>query len=201
MRYFTRVLHLLVCLASLSFGQHLSIGVKVGVPFTDAFADHSMIGVDVLQRTFSDSKLYLVGPMIELHLPLGLSVEAGGLYHPLNFATENRIAPRPAVFRSSNNYSSWEFPILGKYRLPVPLIKPYVEAGPNFRTLGGNFDSYVSQAGFTIGGGVEFKITKLRIAPELRYTRWGDDEKPGRGVGSLAPSNVNQAAFLVGFSF
>ena len=201
MQTFTKPLIFMLFLASMAFGQRLSIGIKAGVPLTDAFQDKTISGVDFSQRTFSKSREYIVGAMLEVHLPAGLSVEADGLYHPLNFATENRIALRPALFRSSNNYSSFEFPILAKYRLPTPLIHPYVEAGPNFRTLGGNFDSYLSHAALTIGGGVEFRVLKLRIAPEIRYTRWGDDAKPGPGAGFLAPSDVNQASFLVGLSF
>jgi hypothetical protein len=201
MRNFKKSLVVIPFLTSLAFSQHLSVGIKAGVPLTDAFADKTQNGVDFLQRTFSDSKEYIIGAMVELRLPLGLSVEADGLYHPLNFAMESRIVTQQVPFRSSNNYSSFEFPILGKYRFPTPLIHPYVEAGPSFRTLGGNFDSYVSHAGFAAGGGIEFQLLKLRIAPEVRYTRWADDGKPSRGVNFLAPSNVNQASFLVGFSF
>ena len=96
--------------------------------------------------------------------------------------------------------NSWEFPILGKYHfLPLPLIKPYVEVGPSFRALG-HAASYFSGSGFTLGGGIELKISRLRIEPEIRYTRWGSDSASAIAAGST-PSNVNQAAFLVGIAF
>jgi opacity protein-like surface antigen len=165
-------------------GQILSIGVKAGLPFTDAFNSFTSGSY----RSFSDSKNYIVGPMVELHLPLGLSAEANALYRPLNFATNS----------SSSNYSSWEFPILAKYRFPFPLIKPYVEAGPSFRTVGGFLGSNLSNSGFTAGVGIELRLSRLRIGPEIRYTHWGADASAAQAVFN---SNQNQGEFLVGFSF
>jgi len=121
--------------AGAAFAQPFSVGVKGGVPFTGAFSDFT--SPDRITRTFSESNEYIVGAMIELRLPLGFSVEADGLYRPLNFAVENRLTP-PAVFRSVTNISSWEFPIVGKFRLPFPVVKPYAELGPSFRHVGGN---------------------------------------------------------------
>jgi len=182
-----------------AFGQHLSVGIKGGVPITGAFTDFTANGVDTITHTFSDSKQYVVGPTIELHLPLGLSVEADGFYRPLNLATETRIAPS-TVFRSVTNITSWEFPILGKFRLPFPIVKPYVEAGPSFRWVGSNA-SYLSNTGVSFGGGVELKLERLRLGPEIRYTRWASDAPAPRGVAFFAPSSANQTEFLVGISF
>ena len=77
-------------------------------------------------------------------------------------------------------------------------MKPYVELGPSFRTLN---RVYFSNSGLTAGLGVEAKLGRLRFGPEIRYTRWGADAAPGRGVFFLAPSQVNQAEFLIGISF
>jgi hypothetical protein len=137
--------------------------------------------------------------MLELHLPLGFSVEADGLYHPLNIVFENRVVPL-GTFRSSTNITSWEFPIVGKFHLGFPIVKPYIEAGPSFRWIGSNFP-YVSNHGVTFGLGVDLKIARMRIGPDIRYTRWGSDAALPRGVNFQAPSNVNQAEFLIGISF
>jgi hypothetical protein len=184
---------------SLCDGQHLlSFGIKGGVPVTDAFSDHTSTAVDVITHSFSSSKNYVVGPMIELRLPLGLSVEADALYRPLDLTTDTRVVPQPPIHFSSD-LSSWEFPILGKYRfLHVPVLSPYVEAGPIFRAVGAS-GSYLSNQGFAIGGGVDIKLVLLRVSPEIRYSRWGKDATV---TGFLAaPSNINQAEFLIGVSF
>jgi hypothetical protein len=184
-----------------AFGQSLSVGIRGGVPFTGALSDLTTHGVDVISRSFSDSNEYIIGPMVELHLPLGLSIEADALYRPLNVTTENQVAPQLTVFRTSNNVSSWEFPIMGKFRIPVlPLVKPYVGAGPNFRVAGSNL-SFISNKGLAVGLGVELKISKLRIAPEIRYTRWGSDNKATVGTLVSIVSNTNEGEFLVGISF
>ena len=184
-----------------AFGQSLSVGIRGGVPFTGAHSDLTTHGVDVISRSFSDSNHYIVGPMVELHLPFGFSVEADGLYRPLNVTTESQVAPQQTVFRTSKDVSSWEFPIMGKFRIPVlPLIKPYVGAGPNFRVAGSDL-SFVSNKGLAVGLGVELKISKLRIAPEVRYTRWGSDTKLTVGNVVSVASNTNQGEFLVGISF
>src|SRR5262245_2597538 len=120
-------------LCSAMFGQFFSIGVKGGVPFTGSFKDITSVPNQLggaIPRTFSDTNNYSVGCMAEVHLPFGFSVEADGLYRPLNFATELRVPTTSAVIRTSQNVSSWEFPIVAKYHLPFPVIKPYIEAGP-----------------------------------------------------------------------
>jgi len=192
-----RGLTLLFLLSSAAYGQLFSIGIKGGVPFTGGFSDVTAMGVDTISRTFSNSNEYIIGTMGELHLPLGLSVEADALYRPLNLATSNTVVPQTVPFQTSRNINSFEFPILAKYHFPFPLVKPYVEAGPSFRAVS---ISYLSNSGFTMGGGVELKISKVRFGPEIRYTRWGSDGTPSVAV-LQAPSNVNQAEFLLGLSF
>lgn len=185
--------------ASACYGQHLlSFGIKGSVPLTDAFSDHTSTAVDVITHSFSSSKNYAVGPMVELRLPLGLSVEADALYRPLDLTTDTTVLLRPAI-RFSSDLNSWEFPILGKYHfLHVPVVSPYIEAGPIFRAVA-SAGSYLSNQGFAIGGGVDIKILLVRVAPEIRYSRWGQDATV---TGFLAaPSNINQAEFLIGVSF
>src|SRR5579864_1219511 len=187
-------------LSALAFGQRpLSVGIKGGVPWTDAFSDTTRHGVDTLTHAFSDSKNYVIGPMVELNLPLGLSIEADALYRPLNLTTVNTVLPRPAL-TFVNDINSWEFPILGKYHfLHLPLVKPYAEAGPIFRHVASDA-SYLSKKGFALGAGVDFKLLLLKVTPEIRYSRWGSDTTPSPFF-SIVPSKQNQAEFLIGVSF
>lgn len=199
-----RLLVAFLFLGLVANAQLLSFGIRGGVPLTDAYSSvTTTTSPDSFVKVFSQSKEYQIGPMVELHLPFGLAVEADALYHPLNLATQIYNAPgtsQPGLFVSSTNNSSWEFPILGKYHfLPLPLLKPYVAAGPAFRALGSGA-SYLSNSGIALGGGVEIKIAKLRIEPEIRYTHWGSDSASAILAGA-AQSNVNQASFLVGIAY
>jgi hypothetical protein len=126
------------CFAQLPF----SIGVKAGVPITDSFTGNSTeFGVS----TVTSSRTYIIGPMIELKLPFNLSVEADGLYRPYN-----AMGSIGASNHFNNTYSVWEFPVLAQYRFAFPIAKPYIEAGPSFRTSTSAI-SFISNSGFTAG--------------------------------------------------
>lgn len=176
----------------------LSFGIKGGVPLSNAFSDHTVMGVDTLTHTFSDSKNYVIGPMVELNLPFGFSAEADALYRPLNLTTDFTVFPQHLT-TTVTDINSWEFPILGKYHfLHTPVLKPYVEAGPIFRHVGSE-GSQLSNAGFALGGGIDLKLLLIRITPEIRFSRWGSDA--ARSLVASPPSNLNQAEFLIGLSF
>jgi hypothetical protein len=192
MRLFAKLSLLIFALSASAWAQFpLSVGVKAGVPLTDAFSTTQLNSVF---NGYSDSKNYIVGPMVELRLPFGLGAEADALYRPLNIATR---ALNDVSATSNSNYSSWEFPILAKYRFPFPIVKPYLEAGPSFRSLSSNI-SYLSNTGVTFGAGVDVHFL-LHIAPEFRYTHWGSDSSTVNFT--RTSSKQDQVEFLVGFSF
>ena len=183
------------------FGRFVSVGITGGAALTDAFSNETAMGVDTDAHVFSGSKDYIVGPTLELRLPLNLSVEFDALYGPLNLTLVNTVIPL-GVFTTRSTVNSWEFPLLAKYRLPAHAARLFLEAGPSFRRVQSfAADSpHLSRAGFTAGGGVEFGIARLKIDPELRYTRWGSDSNLNPSVLNPA-SNANQAELLLGFSF
>jgi len=190
---------LLACTLTSAFAaEHIfSFGIKGGVPLTDAFSDTTTMGVDIFTHSFSDSKNYVIGPTVELSLPFGFSVEADGLFRPLNLAIDTTVVPQTFVHYSAN-ISSWEFPILGKYHfLHTPIVKPYVEAGPIFRHVGSQ-GSYLSNSGFALGGGVDIRLLIMRVTPEIRFSRWAGDAS---STFFVPPSQLNQAEFLIGISF
>ena len=55
--------------------------------------------------------------------------------------------------------------------------------------------------GLAVALGLELKISSLRIAPEVRYTCWGSDNKLTAGNVISVASKTNQGEFLVGISF
>jgi hypothetical protein len=193
------MLLLQMLLAGASFGQTFFVGAKSGIPLTDAFSNETAMGVDTTTHAYSQSKNYVIGPAAEVGLPLGFSVEVDALYRPLNLAVDFTGLVLGTV-HTSTEFQSWEFPILGKYHfVRTAVVSPYVEAGPIFRTVSGG-GSYLSNKGLALGGGVEIKIWKLRVMPELRYSHWGQDAAASPNAPQY-PSNQNQAEFLIGFGF
>jgi opacity protein-like surface antigen len=203
---------LLVGLVSCSLSaQIVSVGVKGGVPINDA--------LDAVQGPGSvyavTNHPYLVGGTVQLNLPARFSIEVDGLYRRLGYENQVPIfvtgVPNPGAVTTRTTANSWEFPVLGKYAfLPGP-IRPFVDAGANFRHImgaeqtGGQVAGVAELAhdfttGFTFGGGVELKIAKIRISPELRYTHWGS-ESFRDPVNSLLHTNLNQGDFMLGITF
>jgi hypothetical protein len=193
-----------VVFSQVAFGQGLfSFGVKGGFPLTDPLSSGTFTSVDVTTHVFSASKNYVVGPMVQLNLPFGLAVEADALYRPLNVTTETQVvsSPSPPLNRLSEDVNSMEFPILLKaHFLHTLIVKPYVEAGPIFRYVLSKVQ-YVSDTGFALGAGVDFKLPVIRIGPELRYSHWGADSASPLLNVSLPSSNKNQLEFLIGLTF
>jgi hypothetical protein len=185
----------LLLVSATGFAQlpFFSVGIKGGVPLTDAFSTQTILNT----KTYSDAKNYIVGPTVELKLPFHLSVEADALYRSLNLTTQSLSNVANSI--ASRDFTSWEFPVVAKYHLfSVPLVNPYVEAGPSFRTVSGSL-SYLSNDGITFGAGVDIRALILRLSPEFRYTRWASDSSGG--LANAAASNQNQVEFLVGLSF
>jgi hypothetical protein len=211
-----KILWISLLITSTSFAAGpFSFGIRGGIPLTDFF-DNVHNGNFVLTAT---THRYIVGPTAELHLPGGFGVQVDALYRRLNYDSSFNLANIVTNNRTTGN--AWEFPILAKYRMPTPLVKPFVNAGIAFDTLSGVKQTAVSilsgtnlttlttsnpnelanstTKGFVIGFGAELKAIVVRISPEIRYTRWGSAHFKIPNGSSL--SNQNQAEFLVGFTF
>jgi len=170
-----------------AFGQLFSVGVKAGVPINDAFVTSGQFDPGVLGST---TNRYIIGPQVELRLPFHLGVEADALY-------------RHFVFAGSGS-SQWEFPILLKYHFKgIPLLHPFVDAGPTFNHVSDIqlFTRNQSSAGIAIGAGLDFHALIFHLTPEFRYTHWGSQNYYLPTSSASLASNQNQAEFLVGFTF
>jgi hypothetical protein len=176
-----------------AYSQLFSVGVKAGVPLTDAF--HDISAPAGTTSNFKDN--YIIGPTAEIHLLFHLSVEADALYRRNGFGVDGFFGSIPTGIFSVND---WQVPILGKYQLPgVPMVHPFVDAGPVYRHVSTS-NSYppanANSAGFAIGGGINLRVLILRISPEIRYTHWGQT-----AFNPFPAGSNNQADFLVGFTF
>jgi opacity protein-like surface antigen len=190
---------------STAFCQPFSFGVRLGVPLTDFF---NTVGSS--NYTFNaTTDRYIVGPTAELHLPFGFGVEVDALYRHMSYTGSGLVG---SITSSSVNSGDWEFPVLVKYRVPMKIVRPYVDGGVAWDKLFGLTQSVkesianqsptvVNQnttAGFVLGGGVDIHV-KIHIMPELRYTRWGSAQFSDPT--GLLHSTQNQAEFLLGITF
>lgn len=200
---YMRFVFLFAALAVSSLAQPISFSVKVGTPMTDFFE-----AVNTGNATYvGDTRRFLIGPSIELHVPLtGLSIEAEAIYRRVGYQYSFNSGA------STTSGNSWQFPILLKKTLLPGPVKPFVDGGVTFQKVTGlTLSSLISTpitttaendftTGVTFGVGVQVKVLHFRIEPELRYTRWTQDlfKNP---VSAILSTNRNQGDFLVGFRF
>lgn len=178
-------------LAGAACAQPVIAGVKVGVPFTDAFTNNESVAELLGSALVGSGSNYTIGPFVEVRLPFSFSIEADALYRNLKFTT-------PGV--GSSTTGQWDFPILAKYRFLKGPVRPYVDGGLDFNHVSGIVNlitaDHNTSFGVALGAGVEIHALVMRISPEIRWT--GDALKNFSGVVS---SNQNQVALLVGIGF
>ena len=166
-------------------GRKLEIGVIAGLSPTRALPEIGL-GDSRTERT-----RYLAGLSAQMVLKDNFAVEVNAIYKPL------RAGSRFADSRTRFSVLTWQFPVLAKYRWIRPNWTPFVVAGPSFR-VAGNLNAYnPSRYGVTVGGGVETRTGKVRLAPGLRYTRWARDS----GRYSVLATNPNAVEVVFGVSF
>ena len=135
--------------------------------------------------------------MVEVRLPRHLSIEVDGLYHDLAFTVQGLYPGQDDLF----HVVTWEIPVLVKYYFPLsgfslPRLRPFIEAGPSFRTAYNLNGALPSGQGFAAGLGAEVQAWKLRIAPQVRYVRWARDDS------HVLPRTVpDQGQLLLSISF
>lgn len=181
-----------------AYSQLLSVGVKGGVPLTDAYSK----GASGIAFTIPYDRHYIIGPTAEIHLPFHLSLEGDALYRRNGF--DYGVAAIPTT--NTIAISDWQISFLGKYEAGSGPIRPFIDAGIAYRHVslsyrtpfGPENANNPNTAGFTIGGGITLKPLFFRLSPEIRYTHW-----PTSPFGSTpwVSSQTNQVDFLLGFTF
>jgi len=192
------------------FAQPVSIGVKGGLPINDAL--ETAQGLNPFGSVYLvNNHRYLVGGTIQFNFPGRFSIEVDGLYRRVGFQHSVTNTP-PAIGTTvtSTTANSWEFPVLGKFAILPGHVRPFVDAGANFRRISNVTTTSILTtipeldkdfaAGFTFGGGIEFKFERLRVSPEIRFTHWGT-ENFHDPVNSLLHTNQNQGDFMLGITF
>jgi len=181
---------LLFAAVTLAPCQPVGVGLKVGLPLSDA--------VDLVSVSFrTERPSYTIGPFLEVRLPANLAIEFDALYENFRF---DRIGQTTA------RVSSWQFPLLLKYRIGHGRVRPYVVGGAAAYYIGdipdefSRFGNSFFNGGGVFGGGVEVKLGPLRIGPEFRFTRWVIDKSVSTPLASLK-LNQSQTHFFLSASF
>ena len=177
-------LALLALLAVPTWGQGISVGVRGGVPLSDAFeAVPGALSFENLPHRWT------AGPTLEVHLPLNLGITLDALYSRVEY--ERLDAP------GRETGGQWDFPLMLRYRAGLGPVRPFVAGGGSFNTLTDITAPTSNAAGLVLGTGVELKVPFVRITPEIRYTRRFSDQLNLDGL----RSNRNQFVFLTGITF
>ena len=203
---------LFLCAGILS-AQLFSVGVKGGVRLTG--------DLDTYWAT-SESKRYTVGPMVTAGLPVGFRLEFDALYRRVGFRSANSDIYFGGSYTERDRGNSWEFPIVVRRALWRGI---YAGIGYAPRVINGSkhFDSFfvtsinpliTTHSESNLPGswdtthgvvgtvGIAKRVGPLRIAPEIRYTRWNSPALNEYGShGFSIQSTQNQVDLLVGIGF
>lgn len=128
-------------------------------------------------RWRSGDRSPILGMSFETWISRQFSFEASVLHR--EFHSEITFREFPLGLPATENITqfkagrTWVFPLLLKYHLPTGSTwRPFLSAGPSFRTQEDVAGIQPSQAGLSVGAGVTYKWKRLNISPSLRYTRW-----------------------------
>lgn len=170
----------------------VELGFKAGVPLSE------LANVKGADTAGGDHSLpFTAGGLLQLNLPIGFAIEANVLY--------KRPGYELGALRERS--SQWEFPFLLKgYPLGRnPVIQPYTGAGISFRHTSTNVSgggSGEANRGLVLAAGVRNGPGRIKISPELRFTRWFGSTRLFNGpLGGRAETGQNQLEILVGVTF
>ncbi len=192
---------------SSGLSQSVSLGLTAGIPISPLIAASAGYG--------SSTGRYTFGPALRVGLWRGFGFDAGLLYKKYAFGFDPEPG-RAVVHRI-------EVPVLLRYSVARLPARPWLHAGMSFnRVLAVNGANNCAQGPFgeqvyciegvtaaelrhkrthgpVIGGGIEVAWGRMRMAPELRLTRWVDRNFGPRDA--ALRSNLTQVELLVSLSF
>ncbi|HYR43919.1 MAG TPA: outer membrane beta-barrel protein [Terriglobia bacterium] len=215
---FIHVLVLLLFIAFSAFGQNrpsVEFGIRGGVPLqpvVDLQEDQYFTFAG--GRDYIYAPHYMVGSTVMLNFNPQVAIQFDALYKPIRFRSDqiNSVTS----FQTSTRGSWWEFPIMAKFRFTRNSSRPFANGGISFYHASGSSHTFYqnflngtqsqfsdpltligSRVGIVMGGGVEFVVRRIRIAPEARYNQWPF----GRSFATGSYPQRNQIDLLIGVSF
>lgn len=204
---------LLLIAANTVYGQAVSVGVKAGVPLTKANPHQASGDAQIDTGRWTVGPTIEVRLVRGFSLEFDALYRAYSAATAYTFGGPNSSL----LFYSDRvETKAWDLPLLVKYRFKAPVLRPFVTGGYSvthetsdatrlISCLSGpgecgtviprasldtpsTFQDSRFRRGPVVGAGVEFEFWKMKIAPEIRYSR-------------IDNPNTNQATLLVGFTF
>lgn len=211
-------------------GQGLHFGVAAGVPLTQYFETGASGGLHGSAVYSAATRRYTVGVSGEWDFAESWGLEIDALYHRMGYvAIVNFFDSANGNFSDSAvdvKGNSWDFPVMARYRIPHA-GGLFVAGGGAMRYIGpvrglgtltagslvtrtsatSNIDTTEPSElrkrfypGVTAMGGVVLPAGRVRITPEVRYTRWTAN------IGEPGPQTLlrfasNQVEVVVGVGF
>lgn len=127
-------------LAIVFLSGHVAVAQRIAVGIEGGFRTTN----DVSGSLTSESKRYIAGPTVDVHLPLRLSLEFDALYRRFGFTGYAQSCCARSITRERVN--SWEFPMILKYHPPARMAQPFVGLGYAPRTIRGTDVSSTSRS-------------------------------------------------------
>jgi hypothetical protein len=165
----------------------IGVGVRGGFPFGDAFES-----LRTGNLTLEGKNRFVVGPTLEVRLPLGFGFNFDILYRGYRFPSSTAGGGET----SSVTGRQWEFPLMVRYHFPMVMVRPFIAGGPVWQKLSG-LNSTSNATGVAFGTGLDIKIPLLHLTPEVRWTHRLSDPV----LGGLLKANSNQFDLMVGVTF
>ena len=212
---------------SSAFAQHISVGIKAGVPLTGLVTTDSG---DV--RTSTQTKLYTTGPVVDIGLPLGFGVEFGAMYKRFDQQSLSVTTTGYVIIDEEDSYPiyyttgisavghSWEFPAAVQHHFFKSAIRPYVEGGVSLNRLSNVYSvqrtpyprppqlplaiehvrSSFTRVGPLFGMGVDVKLHGIHVTPGLRYTHYNKSTQLTGCVSGTGCKGNKAVDFVVGLT-
>lgn len=181
--------------------QRTSFGVVGGTNLTNDFpltrtgffSDDGLVTVD----QYYNRRNFIAGASLDISLRNWLALEVNALHRPFHLQQDWTFPNGTRQSEFATDITTWEFPILLKYRAPaLGKVRPFIEGGPSFRTRHNAVPAEPSQVGATVGAGVDWQAGRFRVSPSIRYTRWQYD-----GGFPRFATKRDQIEFLTSFSY
>jgi len=215
-----------VLLAGACVAQDIHFGLKAGIPFT-AYYETGRESIHGSSTDYSAAtRRYAIGASVEWRLGRTLGLEIDTIYRRTGYVSISTALGSGTLTTSSFDVKghSWDFPMMLKCRLGRGR-RPYIAGGISLRYLGpvraqgkttvdDSRSGLVTESpidtsdptdlrerlrpGAVMAAGIELGSGRLRLLPELRYTRWNPHIAD---CGGLLRLNPNQAEFLLGLLF